>query len=43
MVCVVRCDKDDRQCVEMSYGYKKESSIIITDGLMIGLEDLIKM
>ena len=33
---------NDEQCVDMSQGYIKGTSIIITDGPMVGLEGLIK-
>lgn len=33
---------NEEECIEMSYGYIKGSSIIVTDGPMIGLEGLIK-
>jgi len=33
---------NDEQCVEMSHGYSKGTTIIITDGPMVGLEGLIK-
>lgn len=33
---------NDEQCVEMSQGYMKGTSVIVTDGPMVGLEGLIK-
>jgi len=33
---------NDEQCVEMSHGYIKGTSIVVTDGPMVGMEGLIK-